>query len=47
LAAVSTDVLAELPDEVCLEQAATLPDAGLTALRALEVGGFGSASACS
>lgn len=40
LAAVSTDVLAELPDEVSLEQAATLPVAGLTALRALEVGGF-------
>ncbi len=40
LAAVSTDVLAELPHEVRLEQAATLPVAGLTALRALEVGGF-------
>jgi NADPH:quinone reductase-like Zn-dependent oxidoreductase len=40
LAAVSTDVLAELPDEVSFEHAATLPVAGLTALRALEVGGF-------
>jgi NADPH2:quinone reductase len=40
LAAVSTDVLAELPDQVTFEQAATLPVAGVTALRALEVGGF-------
>jgi len=40
LAVASTDLLAELPDEVSLEQAATLPVAGLTALRALEVGGF-------
>jgi len=40
LAAVSTDVLAELPDQVSFEEAATLPVAGLTALRALEVGGF-------
>ena len=40
LAAVSTEVLAQLPDEVTFEQAATLPVAGLTALRALEVGGF-------
>jgi NADPH2:quinone reductase len=40
LAAVPTDVLAELPDGVSFEQAATLPVAGLTALRALEVGGF-------
>ena len=39
-AAVDTEVLAELPDEVSFEQAATLPVAGLTALRALEVGGF-------
>jgi len=40
LAAVRTDWLAELADRVTLEQAATLPVAGLTALRALEVGGF-------
>ncbi len=40
LAAVRTDWLAELPDAVSYEQAATLPVAGLTALRALEVGGF-------
>ena len=40
LAAVGTEWLAELPDEVSFEQAAALPVAGLTALRALEVGGF-------
>jgi NADPH:quinone reductase-like Zn-dependent oxidoreductase len=40
LATVSTDVLAELPDGVSFEQAATLPVAGVTAVRALEVGGF-------
>jgi NADPH2:quinone reductase len=40
LAAVSTDVLSELPDGVSFEQAATLPVAGVTAVRALEVGGF-------
>lgn len=40
LAAVATEHLAELPDRVSFEQAATLPVAGLTALRALEVGGF-------
>ena len=40
LAAVRTDWLAELPGAVSFEQAATLPVAGLTALRALEVGGF-------
>jgi NADPH:quinone reductase len=40
LAAVDTDWLAELPDEVSFEQAAALPVAGLTALRALEHGGF-------
>jgi NADPH:quinone reductase-like Zn-dependent oxidoreductase len=39
-AAVDTEVLAELPEAVSFEQAATLPVAGLTALRALEVGGF-------
>ena len=40
LAAVRTAILAELPDAVTYEQAATLPIAGLTALRALEVAGF-------
>jgi NADPH2:quinone reductase len=40
LAAVPTDVLAELPDEVSFAQAATLPVAGLTALYVLEIGGF-------
>ncbi len=39
-AAVRTEYLAELPDAVSFEQAATLPVAGLTALRALEIGGF-------
>jgi NADPH:quinone reductase len=39
-AAVRTEWLAELPDAVSFEQAAALPVAGLTALRALEVGGF-------
>ncbi|MDQ6835960.1 MAG: zinc-binding dehydrogenase [Actinomycetota bacterium] len=39
-AAVSAHWLAELPEEVSFEAAATLPVAGLTALRALEVGGF-------
>ena len=38
--ALRTDLLAELPDEVSFEQAATLPVAGLTALRALEIAGF-------
>ncbi len=40
LAAVETELLAELPEEVSFEQAATLPVAGLTALRSLEVAGF-------
>ena len=40
LAAVGTDWLAELPDAVSFEQAAALPVAGITALRALEVGGY-------
>jgi len=40
LAAVGTDWLAELPDPVSFEQAAALPVAGITALRALEVGGY-------
>ena len=39
LAAVSTDRLAVLPDEVTIEQAAALPLAGLTALRTLRLGG--------
>ena len=38
--AVKTEQLAVLPDLVSFEQAATLPVAGLTALRALERGGF-------
>jgi NADPH:quinone reductase-like Zn-dependent oxidoreductase len=38
--AVSTEFLAELPDGISLDQAATLPVAGLTALRALEISGF-------
>jgi NADPH:quinone reductase-like Zn-dependent oxidoreductase len=38
--AVPTEYLAELPEGISLEQAATLPVAGLTALRALEIGGF-------
>jgi NADPH:quinone reductase-like Zn-dependent oxidoreductase len=40
LAAVPTEVLAELPPEVTFEQAACLPVAGLTALLALQVCGF-------
>ena len=40
LCAVPTVNLAELPDDVPFEQAAALPVAGLTALLALEVGGF-------
>jgi NADPH:quinone reductase-like Zn-dependent oxidoreductase len=38
--AVPTQALAELPDGVSLAQAATLPVAGITALRALEICGF-------
>jgi NADPH:quinone reductase-like Zn-dependent oxidoreductase len=38
--AVDTELLAELPEAVSFEQAATLPVAGLTALRSLEVAGF-------
>jgi NADPH2:quinone reductase len=38
--AVPTRDLAELPDGVTFEQAATLPVAGITALRALEICGF-------
>jgi NADPH:quinone reductase len=40
LAAISTAMLAPLPDTVSDAQAATLPTAGLTALRCLEVGGL-------
>src|SRR6266849_6565152 len=40
LVAVPTAVLAEIPDTVTFAQAATLPVAGLTALYALEKGGF-------
>ena len=39
LASVPTNRIAELPETVSFEAAATLPVAGLTALRALEVGG--------
>jgi NADPH:quinone reductase-like Zn-dependent oxidoreductase len=39
LAAVETSILAELPDDVTFEQAATLPVAGLTAMFALDIGG--------
>jgi len=39
LAAVPAERLAALPEEVSVEQAATLPIAGLTALRALRLGG--------
>lgn len=38
--AVAGEHLAPLPDGVSFEQAATLPVAGLTALRAFELGGF-------
>ncbi len=38
--AVPADQLAELPEGIGFEQAAALPVAGLTALRALELGGF-------
>jgi NADPH:quinone reductase len=38
--AIATQDLAELPDAVSLTQAATLPVAGITALRALEICGF-------
>ena len=40
LAAVRSDWLAELPNGVSFEQAAALPVAAVTALRALELGGF-------
>jgi NADPH2:quinone reductase len=38
--ALRSDHLAELPDGVSFSQAATLPVAGVTALRALEIAGF-------
>lgn len=38
--AIPTEALAELPDGISFEQAATLPVAGLTALRSLEIGGY-------
>jgi NADPH:quinone reductase len=38
--AVPTELLAELPQKISFDQAATLPVAGLTALRSLEQGGF-------
>jgi NADPH:quinone reductase len=38
--AIPAEYLAELPDEVSFEQAATLPVAGMTAVRAYEVCGF-------
>ena len=38
--AAPTRMLAELPDDVSFAQAATLPVAGITALRALEICGF-------
>jgi NADPH:quinone reductase-like Zn-dependent oxidoreductase len=40
LAAVKLEHLAELPEGISFEQAAALPVAGLTALRALEISGF-------
>jgi NADPH:quinone reductase-like Zn-dependent oxidoreductase len=40
LAAIDTSVLAQLPEDVSFEQASTLPVAGMTAVRALEVIGF-------
>ncbi|SEC40458.1 zinc-binding dehydrogenase [Paenibacillus sp. GP183] len=40
LVAVPTNFLAEIPENVTFAQAATLPVAGLTALNALEKGGF-------
>ncbi len=40
LIALRTDLLAELPADVSFAQAATLPVAGVTALRALEIAGF-------
>jgi NADPH:quinone reductase-like Zn-dependent oxidoreductase len=39
LAAVDTELLSELPDQVTLAQASTLPVAGLTALKALDIAG--------
>jgi NADPH:quinone reductase-like Zn-dependent oxidoreductase len=39
-AAIETEWLAELPDGITFQQAATLPVAGMTALLSLEIGGF-------
>lgn len=39
-AVVDTEFLAELPEAITYEQAATLPVAGLTALESLQIGGF-------
>ncbi len=38
--AVATGQLSQLPERISFEQASTLPVAGLTALRSLELGGF-------
>lgn len=38
--AVPAEYLAELPDGISFEQGSTLPVAGLTALRSLEIGGY-------
>jgi NADPH:quinone reductase-like Zn-dependent oxidoreductase len=40
LAAVDTEYLAELPEAITFQEAAALPVAGVTALLALELGGF-------
>jgi NADPH:quinone reductase len=40
LAAIPPNQLAAIPDEVSDAQAATLPTAGMTALRALEIAGL-------
>ena len=46
LAAVPTDRLRRLPDGVSFEAAATLPVAGVTAVRALDVAGPLLGGAC-
>ena len=46
LAAIPTAWLAPVPDEVSDAQAATLPTAGMTALRSLEVAGLVLARPC-
>jgi NADPH2:quinone reductase len=45
LVAIPTTRLAAIPDAVSDEQTATLPTAGMTALRALEVAGFAARKA--